>query len=61
LLLLLLCWCSSLRVWFILDYTCDLVYLIDMFVQLRTGTDDIFLTEIFINSFAVSVYESSLG
>ena len=24
-------------VWFVLDYTCDLVYLIDMFVQLRTG------------------------
>jgi len=24
-------------VWFVLDYTSDLVYLIDMFVQLRTG------------------------
>ena len=24
-------------VWFVLDYSCDLVYLIDMFVQLRTG------------------------
>ena len=24
-------------VWFVLDYTCDVVYLIDMFVQLRTG------------------------
>ena len=28
----------GLVVWFILDYTCDLVYLLDMFVQLRTGT-----------------------
>jgi len=24
-------------VWFVLDYGCDLVYLVDMFVQLRTG------------------------
>jgi len=23
--------------WFVLDYTCDFVYLVDMFVQLRTG------------------------
>jgi len=24
-------------VWFFLDYFCDVVYLVDMFVQLRTG------------------------
>ena len=24
-------------VWFLLDYSCDLIYLVDMFVQLRTG------------------------
>ena len=27
----------GLVVWFLLDYTCDIVYLVDMFVQLRTG------------------------
>jgi hypothetical protein len=24
--------------WFVLDYVCDAIYLMDMFVQLRTGT-----------------------
>jgi len=28
---------ASLGVWFALDYTCDVIYLVDMFVQLRTG------------------------